>query len=110
LPPSLQRFARVPGLEAVVLGSRLLFSVRSINAQDMPERRGVVWLACAGLVAGFTALDATGACLKRLGLVDAEHASVVALGYHEDVDGLTAADGSATGADPGVNGSSRRAA
>jgi hypothetical protein len=92
LPKALAPLAAAPGLEAVILGSRLFFSLGSINAQDMPEVHGAKRLACAALVAGISALDAAGACLKRVGLahlVSREDADVVALGYHENVDALS---------------------
>jgi glycosyltransferase involved in cell wall biosynthesis len=90
LPRPYHAVARAPGLEAVTLSTRLLFSLRSINAQDMPDVHGARWLACAALTLGISTLDATGACLKRLGLdrvllTNPEHA---ALSYHENVDGL----------------------
>jgi hypothetical protein len=75
------------------LGARLVFSLRSINSQDMPAASGARWLACAGVVAGISAVDAAGACMSRLGLdapfshgADREHAS---LAYHENVDQLS---------------------
>ena len=94
LPKALAPLASAPGLEAFVLGSRLLFSLGAINRQDMPEVHGARRLACAALVAGISALDVAGACLKRMGLahlVSREDADVVALGYHENVDGLAPA-------------------
>jgi glycosyltransferase involved in cell wall biosynthesis len=93
LPRPLRRLAEVPGLEALVLGSRLLFSVRSINRQDMPPVHGTSWLACAGLTAAISALDAAGACLQRAGLMHLvakdEPMGNVALAYHDDVDALS---------------------
>jgi hypothetical protein len=90
LPPG---FARLPGLEALVLGARLMFSLRAINRQEMPEAHGARWLACAGIVCGISALDAAGACLKRVGLervvTRGERADRVALAYHENVDQLS---------------------
>ena len=96
LPKPLAKLANLPGLEAVVLGSRVLFSLRSINEQDMPDARGARFLACAGLTLGISALDTAGAAMKRLGLAKlvsrGEDAGEVALGYHENVDALNSED------------------
>ena len=95
LPKPLAKLADAPGLEAIVLGSRLFFSLGSINRQDMPEATGARKLACAALVAGISALDVAGACLKRVGLarlISREDAAHVALGYHENVDALSTAE------------------
>ncbi len=103
LPKPLARLAEAPGLEAIVLGSRLLFSLGSINKQDMPEARGIRKVACAALVAGISALDVAGACLKRVGLdklISREDRDVVALGYHENVDALSTAETTARLATP----------
>ncbi len=103
LPKALAKLADAPGLEAIVLGSRLLFSLGSINRQDMPEATGARKLACAALVAGISAIDAAGACMKRIGLArlfSAEDADRVALGYHENVDALSTAETTARLATP----------
>src|SRR5262249_28704085 len=87
LPERLRTLARAPGLEAIVLGARAMFSLRAINRQEMPEAHAARWLACAGLVLGISALDAAGACMKRVGLDG--FVTRGALGYHENVDQLS---------------------
>ncbi len=99
LPKALAPLANVPGLEAVVLGSRLFFSLGSINGQDMPEVRGARKLACAALIAGISAVDAAGAVLKRARLahlITREDVDTVALGYHANRDALATAETRAT--------------
>jgi hypothetical protein len=95
LPRTLRRLSRAPGLEAIVLGSRFVMSLRSINAQDMPAAHGARWLACAAVTTAISALDVAGACAKRLGLARfvsrGEAMGDVTLAYHENVDSLSRA-------------------
>jgi hypothetical protein len=75
-----------PVSSLAVLAARLGFSLRSINRQDMPPVEGPRRLACAGLVAALSAIDALGA----LGRVRARGRAVdEVLSYHGDGDRLS---------------------
>ncbi|MEJ8846934.1 glycosyltransferase [Variovorax rhizosphaerae] len=67
-----------------VLASRLVFSLRAINHQDLPPVRGVRWLGAAALVLAYSAIDMTGALFRSLGVHTPRHskAHVQALSYH----------------------------
>jgi hypothetical protein len=65
-----------------VLGIRFGFSLSSINRQQMPESHGLKWLAVAGATAAISAVDAAGALLGGLRLMDAKPEA--ALSYHGD--------------------------
>jgi glycosyltransferase involved in cell wall biosynthesis len=63
-----------------VLGIRFGFSLSSINRQQMPESHGLRWLAVAASTAAISAVDAAGALLGGLRLMDAKPEA--ALSYH----------------------------
>jgi hypothetical protein len=75
----LTRFRRLSG--ALALGARWVFSVRSVNHQQMPEVHGAKRARVVGWLTAISALDLVGALTARPG--DGE-----ALSYHRDVDGL----------------------
>jgi glycosyltransferase involved in cell wall biosynthesis len=75
----LTRFRRLSG--AIALGARWVFSVRSVNHQDMPEVHGLRRARVVGWLTAISALDLAGALFTRTG--DRE-----ALSYHADVDRL----------------------
>jgi len=81
LPPlaPLTRFRRLSG--ALALGARWVFSVRSVNHQQMPEVHGLKRARVVGWLTAISALDLAGALLARTG-------DGAALSYHHDVDGL----------------------
>jgi hypothetical protein len=81
LPPlkPLTRFRRLSG--ALALGARWVFSVGSVNHQQMPEVHGVKRLRVLGWLTAISAVDLFGALLARPG-------DTAALSYHHDVDGL----------------------
>ncbi|NRR30780.1 glycosyltransferase [Oxalobacteraceae bacterium] len=82
LPASLQWLGRSgPVGPLCVLSSRLFFSVRALNRQDLPPVRGLRWLGAVALIGGFSAIDMLGALFRGLGLRSAG-ASNHALSYH----------------------------
>ncbi|NVD74285.1 glycosyltransferase family 2 protein [Duganella sp. BJB1802] len=68
-----------------VLGSRLWFSMRSLNKQDLPPLRGWRRLSALALIAAFSAVDMLGALFRGLGLRTAGgiDADARALSYHQ---------------------------
>lgn len=75
----LTRFRRLSG--ALALGARWVFSVRSVNHQQMPEVHGLKRARVVGWLTAISALDLAGALIARTGEGEA-------LSYHHDVDGL----------------------
>ena len=67
-----------------VLFTRLGFSVRALNHQDLPPLRGLRWLAGLALIAGFSAIDMLGAFARGIGLhtTGRTNADAQALSYH----------------------------
>ncbi|MET3130764.1 hypothetical protein AAKU55_001022 [Oxalobacteraceae bacterium GrIS 1.11] len=85
LPPSMQWLAHSGPIGPLcVLTSRLWFSLRALNHQDLPPLRGVRWLAALALVLGFSAIDMLGALARGLGLRSGGSgaADAQALSYH----------------------------
>ena len=84
-----------PVIPLAVLAARFVFSVRSINHQDMPAAHGIRWLATAGAIAGLSLLDAAGTVARGLGgwrpAARRDAAAGITLSYHEDHDHLGAA-------------------
>jgi glycosyltransferase involved in cell wall biosynthesis len=71
-----------------VVGIRYGFSLSSINKQQMPEARGLKWLAVAGVTAALSAVDGLGALAGGLRLMKGEHHQ--ALSYHGEDEKLAA--------------------
>ena len=67
-----------------VMAVRLTYSLRALNKQDLPPLRGGRWLATAGLILGFSALDTLGALARGIGIntVGRVTADAQALSYH----------------------------
>lgn len=97
LPPAARIGNLGPVIPLAVLAARFVFSVRSINRQDMPAASGVRWLATVGAIAGLSLLDAAGTVARGLGgwrpAARRDAAAGITLSYHEDHDhlGTTAA-------------------
>ena len=69
LPAGMQWLGRSGPLGPLcVLASRLSFSLRALNQQDLPPLRGARWLAGVALIAAFSAVDMLGALSRGLGL------------------------------------------
>lgn len=78
-----------------VLAARFVFSVRSVNHQDMPPAHGLRWAATVGAIAGLSLLDAAGTVARsvfrwRPASRDGAAAGIT-LSYHENNDHLAAA-------------------
>jgi hypothetical protein len=67
-----------------VLFTRLGFSMRALNHQDLPPLRGMRWVAGVALIVGFSAIDMLGAFARGIGLhtTGRENADAQALSYH----------------------------
>jgi hypothetical protein len=87
------RLARLgPVTTAVGFAARFACSVASLGRQEMPSISRAQTVACVGLIAGISALDAAGAVAAHLGVPSARRraraAPTVALSYHGDKDRL----------------------
>ncbi|NYF23118.1 hypothetical protein HDC36_004608 [Xanthomonas sp. JAI131] len=83
LPDALQWLGRSGPLGPLcVLASRLWFSARALNRQDLPPLRGLRWCAALLLIAGFSAVDMAGALARGLGWRRGGQADAQALSYH----------------------------
>lgn len=84
LPASMQWLGRSGPIGPLcVLGSRLRFSLRALNRQDLPPLRGLRWLAGVALIAAFSAVDMLGALFRGIGLRSGgPDADAQALSYH----------------------------
>ncbi len=94
LPRSMRWLGRLGPLSpALVLLTRLGFSLRALGHQQMPAVRGRQRLRALGLIAGTSMLDGVGATARSLGWRGRgrgrAHANA-ALSYHGDVDQLDA--------------------
>lgn len=82
-----------PVVPLAVLAARFVFSVRSVNRQDMPPAHGVRWLATVGAIAGLSLIDAAGTVARGLGgwrpAAGRDTAAGITLSYHEDRDHIT---------------------
>lgn len=88
LPGRLRWLGRLgPVSGAGVLAGRMLFSLRSIGRQDMPEVRGARKLGAAAVIAGITAVDSIGAVARGLGIMRGGGSNSV-LSYHGTDDAL----------------------
>ncbi|MDC8757088.1 glycosyltransferase [Janthinobacterium fluminis] len=68
LPASLQWLGRSGPLGPLcVLASRLYFSMRALNRQELPPLRGARWLAGVACIAAFSAIDMLGALVRGCG-------------------------------------------
>lgn len=67
-----------------VLVTRLGFSLRALNRQDLPPLRGARWVLGVLLILGFSAVDMLGAFARGIGLhtTGRAHADAQALSYH----------------------------
>jgi hypothetical protein len=80
-----------PVVPLAVLAARFVFSVRSVNHQDMPPAHGLRYLATVGAIAGFSLIDAAGTLARGFGWRPAarqDAAAGITLSYHEDHDHL----------------------
>jgi hypothetical protein len=68
-----------------VLFTRLGFSVKALNHQDLPPLRGLRWLAGVALILGFSAVDMLGAFARGIGwhTTGRTNADAQALSYHK---------------------------
>ncbi len=83
LPAHMQWLGRSGPLGPLcVLATRLWFSVRALNHQDLPPLRGLRWLSAMALVAGFSAVDMLGALCRGLGLYSSKRSDTQSLSYH----------------------------
>ena len=92
LPRSARWLAHLGPLSALaVLAVRCGCSLLALRQQRLPAVRGLRWFAGAALVCAIHAADAVGAVIRglRLGLAPPDRRAL-ALGYHRDVDQLTA--------------------
>lgn len=69
-----------------VLFTRLGFSVRALNRQDLPPLRGLRWLAGLALIVGFSFVDMLGAVARGIGWNTSSrgNADAQALSYHRE--------------------------
>jgi len=86
LPDRLQWFARSgPIAPLCILTTRLGYSLRALNHQDLPPLSGLRRLGALGLIAVFSALDMCGALVRGLGIntLGRADADALALSYHK---------------------------
>lgn len=65
-----------------VLVSRLWFSVRALNHQDLPPVRGLRRIGALALIVGFSSVDMLGALFRGIGMRHSDNADAQALSYH----------------------------
>jgi hypothetical protein len=107
LPRGLRWLGRLgPVSGGAVLAGRLMFSLRSIGRQDMPEVRGARKLGTAAVIVGITAVDSVGAIARGLGIMRGGGSNSV-LSYHGNSDELEKAN-LCNSASPGYARSFRR--
>ncbi|WP_213952730.1 MULTISPECIES: glycosyltransferase family 2 protein [unclassified Variovorax] len=85
VPAPLQWLARSGPIGTLcVQASRMVFSLRAINHQDLPRVRGLRWLGTALLVMAYSAVDMAGGLFRGFGAhtLDHQKADEQALSYH----------------------------
>lgn len=83
LPRHMQWLARSGPIGPLcVLGSRLWFSLRALNHQDLPALHGGRRLSAMVLILGFSAIDMLGALTRSLGWKTSSAPTTQTLSYH----------------------------